>query len=87
MGREVFSASVEQYAFVKFDGNGTCSDAGIKFEASGKAEAGIGVKAEIGYVLGIASGWDFNEGPFKNYIGLAPEIQINKNVPIYKPGK
>ncbi len=42
----------------------------------------------IGYTahfIGINSGWDFNEGPFKGMIGPAPEVQVNKNVNIYKP--
>ncbi len=76
-----------EYAFIKFDGDGRYSDAGIKTEAS--VEAGVGnvkVKAEVGSTLGIESGWDFNEGPFKYFLVPAPEVQQNKNVKIYKGG-
>ena len=39
----------------------------------------------VGYILGINSGWNFNEGPFKGMIGPAPEVQVNKNVNTNKP--
>jgi len=37
--------------------------------------------------LAFNSGWNFNEGPFKGMIGLAPEVPLNKNVKIYKPNQ
>lgn len=65
-------------------------------EAKGEKEIAPGKSIEVkrelnnkeigvGYKFGINSDWDFNEGPFKGMIGPAPEKQVNKNVPIYKP--
>ncbi|MDZ4794130.1 MAG: hypothetical protein SGI83_07615 [Bacteroidota bacterium] len=45
-----------------------------------KKEAGVSA------TFGINSGCNFNEGPFKGMIGPKPEVQLNKNVNIYKPG-
>jgi len=39
----------------------------------------------VSTTFGINSGCNFNEGPFKGMIGPNPEIQLNKNVNIYKP--
>ena len=66
-------------------------------EVSGKNEVTTGKSIEVkkdlgskevgvGYKFGINSGWDFNEGPFKGMIGPKPEVPLNKNVKIYKPG-
>jgi tetratricopeptide (TPR) repeat protein len=74
-----FNAGVQEYAFIKFDGNGGFSDAGIKTEASAEAGIGIiGVKAEVGSTLGIESGWTFNEGPLKGILDPKPEVPLNK---------
>jgi hypothetical protein len=51
----------------------------VKVKKDAKEETGVG------YKLGINSGWNFNEGPFKGMIGPAPEVPLNKNVNIYKP--
>lgn len=66
-------------------------------EAKGEKEIAPGKSIEVkreldnkeigvGYKFGINSGWDFNEGPFKGMIGTNPEVPVNKNVNIYKPG-
>ncbi|HLG40048.1 MAG TPA: hypothetical protein VI461_10280, partial [Chitinophagaceae bacterium] len=84
-----FDVGAREYAFIKFDGDGKYSDAGIKTEVSaegGIEKSGIGVKAEAGFTLGIESGWDFNEGPLKNILGPKPEVPLNKNVKVYNPG-
>lgn len=82
-----FDLGVHEYAFIKFDGNGRYSDGGIKMEAFVQATAGeFGVKSEVGYTLGIESGWNFNEGPFKNLLVPAPEVPLKKNMKIYNPG-
>jgi tetratricopeptide (TPR) repeat protein len=87
------SAGVSETIFITFDGDNKVSDAGLKFIVKGSAgvdaEAGNKVKinkdiakreSEAGYTLGINSGWNFNEGPFKGMFGPAPAVQINKNV-------
>ncbi len=92
------TASTGETFFITFDGNNKFADGGVKFDAKAsaglEAEAGKSVKGKkdilkeetgVGYRLGIHSGWNFNEGPFKGMIGPAPEVQKNKNVPIYKP--
>ena len=92
------SAGVSETLFITFDGNNGFADGGLKFNASASAEAaaeaGKVVKAKteiakettgVGYTLGINSGWNFNEGPFKGMIGPAPEVQKNKNVKFFKP--
>lgn len=89
-----FSIGAEEYAFIKFDGSGHFSDGGIKMEAYAEATLGekvksdkdkIGVKTEVGYTLGIESGWNFNEGPFKNLLTPKPETPQKKNMKIYNP--
>ena len=90
------SEGISETLFITFDGNNNFSDGGLKFNAKASAgiemEAGevVNVKKEIakketgiGYTLGICSGWDFNEGPFKGMIGPAPEVQLNKKVKMY----
>ena len=92
------STNVGETLFISFDGNNHFSDGGLKFNAKASAgvegEIGEAVKAKkdivkketgVGYTLGINSGWNFNEGPFKGLIGPAPEVQLNKNVKIYTP--
>ena len=92
------SRGVSETIFITFDGNNGFSDAGLKFDAkiSGgvEGEVGEGVKGKkdilkqetgIGYTVGICSGWNFKEGPFKGMIGPAPEVPLNKNVKIYNP--
>ena len=92
------SAGVSETLFITFDGNNGFADGGLKFNASASAEAtaeaGKVVKAKteiakeetgVGYTVGINSGWNFNEGPFKGMIGTAREVQQNKNVKIFKP--
>jgi hypothetical protein len=92
-------AGLSESLFITFDGSNKIADAGLKFSAS--ASAGLEGEAEaksvkatkeiakegtsIGYTVGINSGWNFNEGPFKGMIGPAPEVQQNKKVNIYKP--
>ncbi len=91
------SAGAGESLFISFDGDNKFSDGGLKFDAKASAgiegEAGTGVKGKkdivkeetgIGYMVGINSGWNFNEGPFKGMIGPAPEVQQNKNVKMYK---
>ena len=90
-------AGLSESLFITFDGNNKIADAGLKFSATvsggleGEAEA-RGVKATkeiakegtgIGYTVGIKSGWNFNEGPFKGMIGPAPDVQVNKNVKMF----
>ena len=80
-------AGVTESFFVTFDGNNGIADAGLKNEAKVSAGGpGIGKEASVGSTLGINSGWNFNEGPFKGMIGPAPEVQKNNNVKMYKPG-
>lgn len=91
-------AGVNESLFITFDGNNKVEDFGVKIGA--KAAAGIGASAgntvkvkkdlaqeevSVGATFGINSGCNFNEGPLKGMIGPAPEKQLNKNVPIYKP--
>jgi tetratricopeptide (TPR) repeat protein len=80
-------ASATESVFITFDGNNGIADAGLKNEAGLSAGATGIVKdeANVGSTLGINSGWNFNEGPFKGMIGPAPVVQQNKNVNTYKP--
>ena len=92
-------AGLSETLFITFDGNNKIADAGMKFSAtvSGGLEAEAEAKSVkatkeiakketgVGYTLGINSGWNFNEGPFKGMIGPASEVQINKKVNMYKP--
>ena len=93
------SVSIGETLFITFDGDNKFSDGGLRFDAKATAgletEAGKIVKGKkdiakeetgVGYTLGINSGWDFNEGPFKGMIGPAPEVPLNKNIKVYKPG-
>jgi tetratricopeptide (TPR) repeat protein len=72
------SASVGETLFISFDGNNRISDGGLKFaakaSAGAEASAGSTVKVktdiaktgiEMGYTMGINSGWNFTPGPFK----------------------
>lgn len=64
------SADASESFFICFDGDNKMSDYGIKNAVSATAEAsGIG-KAETGIssTLGVNSGWNFEEGPFKGLI-------------------
>lgn len=76
------SGSAGETFFITFDGDNKFADGGLKFEVKASAgiegEAGKAVKVKkditkaetgVGYTLGINSGWDFNEGPFKGMIG------------------
>lgn len=82
------SGELGENVFITFDGNNGFSDAGLKNEAKLSAGASIGgvinkeESVSVGSTLGINSGWNFNEGPFK---GKAGEIQLNPNVNIYQP--
>lgn len=83
---DVVDVDATEYVFIKFDGNGGYSDAGIKTEASAETGFGpLGVKAEMGFTLGIESGWNFNEGPLKYLLTPKPESPLNKKVKMYKP--
>ncbi len=75
------STSVGESLFITFDGENKFSDGGLKFDAKAsagiEAEAGKSVKGKkdiikeetgIGYTVGINSGWNFNEGPFKGMV-------------------
>ena len=77
-------ATASETVFITFDGNNGIADAGLKNEAKLSASApGVGKKeVSVGSTLGINSGWNFNEGPFKGMIGPAAEVQLNKNVKI-----
>ena len=84
------SAAVNESIFISFDGDNKFSDGGLKFEA--KATSGLGEnivkvndKLNVGYTLGVNSGWNFNEGFLKGKLGPTPPAQQNKKVPIYKP--
>ncbi len=94
------STNVGETFFITFDGNNNFSDGGLKFDA--KASAGVEgaaggpikvkkdfAKSEtgVGYTLGINSGWNFSEGPFKEMFGPAPEVQLNKNVKMDKSNR
>jgi tetratricopeptide (TPR) repeat protein len=87
------SASASESLFISFDGENKFSDGGLKFDAKASAgiegDAGTSIKGKqdilkeetgFGYKLGICSGWNFNEGPFKGMLGPAAAMQINKNV-------
>jgi tetratricopeptide (TPR) repeat protein len=76
------SGSAGETMFITFDGENKFADGGLKFDAKAsagiEAEAGKSVKVKkdvakkesgVGYTLGINSGWNFNEGPFKGMIG------------------
>jgi len=93
-------AGLSESLFITFDGNNGIADAGLKFDASAGAklggEAGTTVKGKteivdektsVGYTVGINSGWNFSEGPFKGMIGPAPEVPVNNNVKIYKANR
>ncbi len=79
------SAGISETAFITFDGNNGIADAGLKNEAKASAGAtGVGKdEVSIGSILGINSGWNFNEGPFKGMFGPAPDVQVNKNVKMF----
>jgi tetratricopeptide (TPR) repeat protein len=80
------SATATETAFITFDGNNGIADIGIKNEAKLSASAtGVGKKeVSVGSTLGINSGYNFAPGPFKGMGDPKPEVQVNKNVPIYK---
>lgn len=66
--------------------------AGIKGVKEVAPEKSIKVKREltkqeagVSATFGINSGCNFNEGPFKGMVGPTPEVQLNKNVNVYKP--
>ena len=96
IGKLEIKGELKQALFITFDGDNNLVDAGIKFGASVSASAEIGyeteggplnssrdVSAEIGYTLGVNSGWNFDEGPLKDI--LAPTaVQINPKVGQYK---
>lgn len=76
------SGSAGETLFITFDGENKFADGGLKFDAKASAgidaEAGKSVKVKreiakketgVGYTMGINSGWNFNEGPFKGMIG------------------
>lgn len=80
--------------FLTFDARGNLSDGGLVSEAKGTASYGfeggtkLKFKEGIGWRLGYNSGLSLTPGRLKNLIdkiGPAPETQVNKNVPIYKP--
>jgi tetratricopeptide (TPR) repeat protein len=91
------SVSTGEVIYITFDGNNKFADGGLKFNAKASAgvegEAGEAVKGKadiakaetgVGYTVGINSGWNFDEGPFKGMIGPATEVQQNKNVNLSK---
>jgi tetratricopeptide (TPR) repeat protein len=80
------SAGATETAFITFDGNNGIADAGITNRAGVSAGATGAGKEEssVGSTIGINSGWNFDEGPFKGMIGPGPETQQNKNVNVYK---
>ncbi|MEO7291818.1 MAG: hypothetical protein ABIW34_01860, partial [Ginsengibacter sp.] len=63
-------AEVSESFFITFDGYNGMADAGLKNEARLTAQAPkVGLKeVSVGSTLGINSGWNFNEGPFKGMI-------------------
>jgi tetratricopeptide (TPR) repeat protein len=79
-------ATASETVFITFDGNNGIADAGLKNEAKLSASApGVGKKeVSVGSTLGINSGYNFAPGPFKGMGDPKPEVQVNKNVPIYK---
>ena len=93
------STSAGETLFITFDGDNKFSDGGLKVDTKASAgvegEAGKAVKGKkdlakeetgVGVTFGINSGCNFNEGPFKGMIGPKPEVPLNKNVKIFKPG-
>jgi len=80
-------ATASETVFITFDGNNGIADAGLKNEAKLSASApGVGKKeVSVGSTLGIQSGYNFAPGPFKGIGDPKPEVQINKNIPVYKP--
>ncbi len=92
--------SASECLFISLDGNGYATDAGLKFEAKAGAKAELdgaigkninikkdvtGFEETVGYTIGIESGIKFDEGSLKNLL-TPQEKQLNKNVPVYKPG-
>jgi hypothetical protein len=76
------SVSTGEVIYITFDGDNKFADGGLKFNVKASAgvegEAGESVKGKadiakeetgVGYTVGINSGWNFNEGPFKGMVG------------------
>jgi tetratricopeptide (TPR) repeat protein len=85
--KAIVGVKATESVFITFDGKNGIADYGLENEAklTGHITGVIKESVSVGTKLGINSGYDFNEGPLKGMVGPAPEKQLNKNVPIYKP--
>jgi hypothetical protein len=89
-------AKIHMSVYLTVDRFGNVADAGLISEVKGSAKYGfegstkLKLKEDIGWRIGINTGFSMNEGRLKNLIdktfGPEPEApQKNKNVKIYKP--
>ncbi len=83
----IIKGGLQEQLFITFDGNNNISDFGIQQVA--KVNVPFVVDEKAGWKLGVNSGWDFNEGPFKaiadKMFGIQAEAGGNKNLNSYKP--
>ncbi|MBO9631567.1 MAG: hypothetical protein J7578_00515 [Chitinophagaceae bacterium] len=96
LGKLEMKGEIKQSLFITFGANNEVTDAGIKFTAGVTATAEASNSApesplkitnegsqEVGYTLGIHSGWNFEEGPLKDILSSSPK-QVNSKVGMYK---
>jgi hypothetical protein len=84
---KMISAGVKMQFYITFDRSGGFSDLGVLWEAEMDVKGMNKPDAKVGWQLGLCSGWNFNEGPFKGVanklFGIEDAKQINKNVKLY----
>jgi tetratricopeptide (TPR) repeat protein len=96
-GKEVggLDAKIHMSVYLTVDRFGNVADAGLISEVKGSAKYGfegstkLKLKEDIGWRIGINTGFSMNEGRLKNLIdktfGPEPEVQPNKKIKTYKP--
>jgi hypothetical protein len=96
-GKEVggLDAKIHMSLYLTLDRAGNVVDAGLVSEVKASAKYGfegstkLKFKEDVGWRIGINSGFSMNEGRLKNAIdkmfGPEPEVQPNKKIKTYKP--
>lgn len=89
LGFKAFEFGTKEQFFISFGGRKETWDAGIKWETEFDIKGMASPEIKAGWTLGINSGWQFQEGPFKPLLDKLFEIkedpQLNKNVKKYQP--
>ncbi len=96
IGKLELKGELKQTLFITLTGIITLADAGIKFGAGvsvstetayetvkGPLSGASEESTEVGYTLGVHSGWNFEEGPLKDILGPT-SVQVNPKVGLYK---